>query len=177
MPKIDKYLFRLVLASLIAAWLLVVTGCKPKSTFVGGIRDADAVPIRLHNRTTVDLIIIANVRVNMETIPIHQVLRIPPQGGQLSATIDSDEEVKLFENLPSEKFLIGSFGIDIGTSETEVRLGVIDFSKKDMEKAMAAGRITVVFREKGAVVSIGFKSRFVPYLRSLPNPRNTIKGS
>ncbi|MBL8066057.1 MAG: hypothetical protein JNM34_09390 [Chthonomonadaceae bacterium] len=149
-------------------FVVVALGCRPQSNYVGGVRDPDAVQIRLHNRSGVNLLVSSSVRTGYASVAVNDLYHLPAIGANLNYNPGSDLEVAMFRSVPASLTRIGAFSIDVNTTETESRLGVVDIARKEMTMAKSSGRITIIFRPKGIGVIIGQHGRFVPYIRPLP---------
>ena len=154
---------------------LMLVGCKnyrPKTSYVGGQRDPEAVAVRLHNRTNAELIVKPYVRERLRGVSLNDVLRMPAMSPEGRYDSPPDVELAMFRDLPLKLELIGAYSLEVSTSETEARLGVVDVSRKEMMNAKEAGRLTVIFREDGIHLILGRKNRIVPWLRPIPRPRS-----
>lgn len=164
-----------VTRSLIGAILgFAAYGCKvekPPSTPVGGHRDSQALPIRMHNRTPVELVIKPLVRERLHSIEMFDVVKIPAFDATGTYPGVPDVELQLFRDLPLKPENIGVFSIEVSTSETEARLGVVDIPSQEMSDAREFGRLTLIFRDASINLQIGNKRRVIPWLRPVPVPK------
>lgn len=164
-----------VTKSVIGAFIVFAAyGCKvekPPSMPVGGHRDSEALPIRLHNRIPVELVIKPLVRERLHSIEMFDVVRIPAYDATGTYPGVPDVELPLFRDLPLKPENIGVFSIEISTSETEARLGVVDITALEMSDAREFGRLTLIFRDASINLQIGNRRRVIPWLRPVPVPK------
>lgn len=155
--------------------LLLGAGCRsvkaPPKPAVAAVRDPEAVVVRLHNRTKAELVVKCFVRDQYVGLPLSGVLRLPTVEQDSYFKARSDLEIPLFAVVPLKQETIGAYSIEIDTDETEMRLGVIDISVKEMDEARLTKKFILVFRETGIDAFIGKKARFVRWIRPVPTKK------
>ncbi|MBS1714313.1 MAG: hypothetical protein JST30_08240 [Armatimonadetes bacterium] len=143
----------------------------PAKPPVAAVRDPNAVVVRLHNRTKAELVVKCFVRDRYIGLPLSNVLRLPTVVQESYFKARSDVEVPLFAVVPLQQETIGAYSIEINTDETEMRLGVIDVSVKEMDEARLSKKFILVFRDNGIDAFIGKKARFVHWIRPVPTKK------
>lgn len=158
---------------------LLLTGCQPRfeEEPVGteGHRDPEAVAIRMHNRTRVELIIQPFVRRGQQAVPLTATYRLPSMEQSGPFEMVPDIELPIFAAVPTDPDMIGAYSLEVVTDRFESRLAVIDVSRLEMDDAKQNSKFVVVFRENGITVMVGKKRWQQPWLRALPKPKSTDK--
>jgi len=106
------------------------------------------------------------VRPNCE-VELIEVVRLASQ-----TPIGHDaEKFPVFMEFPIKRENVGTCSLEVSTTETECRFGVVDISTSEMEGVRDFGRMTMIFRESGLHPQFGNKRRLVPWLRPVPRPK------
>lgn len=158
---------------------ILMGGCQQrvveKPTGVEGHRDPEAVAVRLHNRTKVELIIAPFVREGQRGIPLTASYRLPSteQSGPFELVPEID--LPIFAAVPADPDMIGAYSLEVLTDRFESRLAVIDISKAEMDDAKRESKLVIVFKEEGIAVMVGKKRWQQPWMRPLPKPKRPDK--